>query len=100
MIAGGVRRWPRAAAGRTGPVSRHPGGTRGPRESRAVLRRLRDADAGRGVGPAEADAVGGAAAVDLACDALIRPFRAHRFRAVPGARGTAHQGLLPDLLRD
>ncbi len=40
------------------------------------------------------------APADLARDALLRPFRAHRLRAVPGLRGAPHQGLLPQLLRD
>ena len=69
-------------------------------EGRSVLRRVRHADARRRVGPAQADAPGRPASADLACDALLRAFRAQGVRAVPGLRRAPHQGLLPELRRD
>ena len=50
--------------------------------------------------PAQADASGRSAPADLARDALLRAFRAHGLRPVPGLRRPPHQGLLPELRRD
>ena len=70
------------------------------RGGRPVLRGPRDADARRRLRRARTDADRGTATPAPARDALLRAFRAHRLRAVPGIRRGARRGPLPELLRD
>ena len=69
-------------------------------EGRAFLRWPRDADARRRQQRPQADGDDRRPADAVACHALLRPFRPHRFRALPGVRRVVRQGLLPELRRD
>ena len=70
-------------------------------EGRAVLRRVRHADAQRRRRRhPQADADGRAAPADLARHALLRALRAQGVHPVPRLRRRPHQELLPELPRD
>ena len=69
-------------------------------EGRAFLRWPRDADARRRHQRPEADGDDRGSAAAVACHALLRAFRSHRFRALPRLRRLGGQGFLPELRRD